>query len=220
MAVFITTTEGDIEGGRFLALAIDSGTWSVMADVIGFDAPIVVEDFASEVAAQAGLQAVVDELASEGDVFQDAIFQDVTVLGTLRTALGGERIEIGTEESNRAQFFTGNLDEVAPGRIEVVDDDSEDGTCTVFIESPDFGAGPARLSMVVEAGSGATTIRLDAGTLSLVAADGLVVDAATYLDIVPSAPTFFPGKVAIYAREVSGVNRLCYKRPDDTEVAL
>lgn len=186
MAVVIATTEGDIDGSRFRGLEIDPGTWSVMADVDGFDDPIVVEDFASQAAAEAGMRAVADDLASEGDTFPDAVFDNLTWLGVGKTALAGPRIEIGTDEINRADFKTDDPLEEAPGGA--YSGVTGDGHLVFFLVSPTVDGASAMVALIAGESDGAT-VQVIADLLRLqthVDLDGYADLNA--LDAEPAAP--------------------------------
>lgn len=129
--------------------------------------------------------------------------QDITARGTLRTALAGERVEIGTTFLSRIDFYTGHAAEVSPGTIlgdAVTVGPSPFGAVT--INAPNLGGG----------GLAAVTIngRTAAGGNSQVdvAADeiSLAGDLVTVLNIVDgSAAT--PG-IRFAADHDTGIYRL------------
>lgn len=230
MTVTITTSEGEIEGSRFRGLDIDEDTWTIYAEVAGFDVPVLVSDHANEAAATTAMRAISAELASEGDVFPDAIFDDVTWLGTGKTALTGPRIEIGTEENNRQAFISDAEGEVLPASIQA--DDSEFGGAGIVVAGPDFAGDVTPLQAYLE-----LFAEDDGSTRASLSADEVViggpVKADSYVDLTDTADGFLQlallssapaapasGHVRVYARVDGGQAKVCYKRSTGTEIIL
>ncbi|MBO2460964.1 hypothetical protein [Actinomadura violacea] len=70
----------------------------------------------------------------------DAEFNDVVVRGTVRTGDSGQYILIESgPDGNRIQFFSGAVQEVAPGVVEV--DQPVSGQSTLTVAAPDLGYG-------------------------------------------------------------------------------
>lgn len=222
MASISTVSDGTIDSlaNRFRSVDIteEGGTWSVVATVDGFDDPVVVAEEASEEDAVAAVEQLTDDL-DEPDA--EVVFDDVTVLGTLRSALSGERIEVGTDEISRADFYDANGDLIGSVQARSIG-----GTSSLVVDGP--GGSELRLSNTSEGGAAEMSaegwrvlldqlgVNVEGPMRFLDTTDGFI--DLPLLGSAPSAPA--AGSVRLYARVESTVAHVFVKRSNGVEVQL
>lgn len=231
MTTLTTESDGEVDITAFKSINIeeDQGTFSLVAACDGYPDPVVISSgHEDEPTAATALEATTEALAADGDFYPSLTVQDLAVLGTLRTALDDERVEIGTDTTSKVEFYTGDPSEAAPGAIEA--DSLIPG---VLARAPDFtavvGTAVPRLVLGYDLNGEFSFFGLNGDQVRLSPDSHVAVvnghldfeddtDGFVQLPVLSSAPAAPPaGHVRVYARTDGGSAKLCYKRSTGTE---